>query len=278
VDRVKVGNTFRAIRVELRLRQVDVAARAGLSQATVSMIERGKFGAITLDKLDRVAATLEAEMSLTLRWRGPKLARLLDRRHARLQNAVVARLSAGGWQILPEETFNEYGDRGSVDILAWLPAHRALLIVEIKTEIVDLQDMLHSLNVKRRVVPRLASGAVGGRPESVGAVVVLPDHSTQRRAVADHAALFTAALPARTREVSQWLARPDGALRGIWFFPSISGVSGMEELSTRRRVRLTRHKPSRPRPRPETPIQDANRALAASIGRRTGDFVANPHT
>lgn len=36
MDRVKVGNTFREVRLELHLRQVDVAARAGVSQATVS--------------------------------------------------------------------------------------------------------------------------------------------------------------------------------------------------------------------------------------------------
>jgi transcriptional regulator with XRE-family HTH domain len=55
VDRIKLGNTFRAIRLELGLRQADLALRADVSQATISMIERGKFGAVTADKLDRVA-------------------------------------------------------------------------------------------------------------------------------------------------------------------------------------------------------------------------------
>lgn len=126
----------------------------------------------------------------------------------------MARLTAAGWQILPEESFNERGERGSVDVLAWLPEPRALLIVEIKTEIVDLQDMLHSLNVKRRVVPGVVSASLGTRPMSIASVVVLPSHSTHRRAVAEHSALLHAALPARTCEINQWLARPVGPLRG----------------------------------------------------------------
>ncbi|HEX7491313.1 MAG TPA: hypothetical protein VF337_06385, partial [Candidatus Limnocylindrales bacterium] len=181
-----------------------------------------------------------------------------------------ARLTAEGWQILPEESFNEFGDRGSIDVLAWQPALRALLIIEIKPEIVDLQDMLHSVNIKRRVVPGVMSRELGERLSSVASVVVLPSHNTHRRAVAEHAALLDAALPARTREVTEWLARPVGPLRGIWFFPYISGVSGMEEPSARRRVRLTPRKAPRPRMRQEWPILDANRALAGASAFRGG--------
>lgn len=53
----------------------------------------------------------------------------------------------------------------------------------------------------------------------MAALLVLPDAKVHRNAVAAHAALLTAALPARTRAVRRWLAAPSGNLRGIWFAP-----------------------------------------------------------
>jgi len=126
---VRIGSTFRAIRIELRLRQSDVAARARVSQQTVSRLERGKFGPISTDALCAVAEEIEADLAVSLRWRGPKLARLLDRRHARLQNRIVQRLVGAGWDTRVEDSFNHFGERGSVDILAWRADCRALLIV-----------------------------------------------------------------------------------------------------------------------------------------------------
>lgn len=190
MDRVRLGNTFRAIRLELHLRQSDVAARAGVSQSTVSSIECGLSGPVPLDKLERVAGVLQADFAVALRWRGPNLARLLDRRHAALSNAVVAELRAAGWQMLPEETFNDFGDRGAVDILAWRPPERALLIIEVKTELVDLQEMLRTLDMKSRVVPGQVRRRYGWSVDCVAKVVVMPGTTTHRRAVANHDALL----------------------------------------------------------------------------------------
>ena len=247
MDRVKIGNTFRAIRLELHLRQADVGARAGVSQQVVSSIERGLLGPRSIDALDRVADALQADLSVTVRWRGPKLARLLDRRHAHLQNQVVAALVAAGWTTSPEEPFNHYGDRGSVDILAWRPDVRALLIVEIKTEIVDLQDLLRTLEMKARVVPPLVPRTHGWRPVHVAVVVVLPGTNTHRRAVSTYAALLGASLPARTREVRAWLEQPRGALHGIWFFPCTPGESAIGQIRATSRVRQGRSGPGRAR-------------------------------
>jgi transcriptional regulator with XRE-family HTH domain len=94
MDRVKIGNTFRTIRVELRLRQSDVAERAGLSQQTVSDLECGRFGRLSIDAYCRIAETIGADVPLTPRWRGPRLDRLLDRRHALLQNRAVELLAS----------------------------------------------------------------------------------------------------------------------------------------------------------------------------------------
>ena len=266
MDRVKTGNTFRAIRIEMRLRQRDVAERAEVSQATISAIERGHLGGLTIGTVESVAGALEADLSVALRWRGASLARLLDRRHASMQNVVVSDLRAAGWEVLVEESFNHFGDRGSVDILAWHAGRRGLLIVEIKTEIVDLQDLLRALDIKERVVPGIVRRSRGWQADRIATIVVLPATNVHRGAVAAHAAMLDAALPARTKEVRGWVASPSGDLRGIWFLPCISGASGMEQYRAARRVRAAAGGSSRSKSGANVLVDAPNRAITVDSG------------
>jgi transcriptional regulator with XRE-family HTH domain len=73
MDRVKIGNTFRAIRMDMRLRQADVAARADVSQQTVSRLECGRFGGLSIDAYSSVAEAIGADVRLAPYWRGAKL-------------------------------------------------------------------------------------------------------------------------------------------------------------------------------------------------------------
>jgi transcriptional regulator with XRE-family HTH domain len=237
MDRVKIGNTFRTIRVELRLRQSDVAERAGLSQQTVSDLECGRFGRLSIDAYCRIAETIGADVPLTPRWRGPRLDRLLDRRHALLQNRAVELLASLSWQVRTEFSFNHYGDRGSVDVLGWLPGSRALLVGEIKTEITDLQETLRVLDMKRRVVPAIARLECGWSPTAIATVLVLPDASTHRDLVERHGALVSASLPDRTWAVNHWLARPSGDLRAVMFLRNTGHGGAKWKVQPARRVR-----------------------------------------
>ncbi|HEY5486783.1 MAG TPA: helix-turn-helix domain-containing protein [Candidatus Limnocylindrales bacterium] len=186
MDRVKIGNTFRAIRMDMRLRQADVAARAHVSQQTVSRLECGRFGGLSIDAYSSVAEAIGADVRLAPYWRGAKLDRLIDRRHALIQNEITRLLASQGWQLGTEKSFNHFGDRGSVDVLAWRANAGALLIVEIKTEIANLEETLRVLDMKARVVPGLVSRAGEWQPRIVGAVLVLPDATAHRDLVARH--------------------------------------------------------------------------------------------
>jgi transcriptional regulator with XRE-family HTH domain len=240
VDRVSVGRTLRAIRIELRLRQADLAERAGVSQQTVSRIECGRFGRISIDAYCRTAEALGADVRLAPQWRGAKLDRLLDRRHALLQNEVARLLSASGWQVGAEKSFNHFGDRGSVDVLAWRPDAGALLLIEIKTEIGNLEETLRVLDMKTRVVPGLVSRAGEWRPRVVGTVLVLPDATAHRNVVGQYAATLAAALPSRTWAVRRWLVEPAGPIRGIWFIGGAIVGGGARNVRLDRRVRVKR--------------------------------------
>ena len=209
----------RDVRLARSLRQEDVAERAGLDRHMVSRLERGLVDGMTVGSLRAISRALDMPSIVSLGWRSPEIDRLRDQSHAALVESVGRALAATGWEVVPEYTFSRFGERGSVDSLAWYAAGRALFIGEVKTRIWDLQDLLSTLDRKRRLVPELLRSERGWRAEAVGVVLVLPEKSTHRHLIERHSATFRAAFPQRQLEVRRWLESPDGDLRAIWFLP-----------------------------------------------------------
>lgn len=217
MEDVAVGRVIRAIRRRRGLRQADVAASCDVSQQSISQLERGRIEHVSLAAARRVARALEVELAIEPKWRGPSLAQLLDQRHAAVVDVVVQTMQACGFEVLVEYSFSHFGERGAVDVLGWTAARRALVIVEVKTRIVDLQDLLGAVDRKRRLVPLLVARDRGWQPASIGTLIVLPESSTTRDAVSRHAATFAVAFPGRNVAVRKWLRTPVGELRAVWF-------------------------------------------------------------
>ncbi|HEY5486434.1 MAG TPA: helix-turn-helix domain-containing protein [Candidatus Limnocylindrales bacterium] len=245
----QVGSVLRAVRIRRGMTQSTVAEAAGVSRAVVWLVERGGFEGTSLRLIRRVSGVLGVSVEFEPRWRGAELAALLDERHAGMVRTVVVRLTAAGWHALPEHTFNVWGERGSIDVLAWHPIHRALLNVEVKSRLADLQDVLSKIDRKRRLAPTLAR-ELGWKPLSSGTLLVLPDETWARNAVTRFGPVFAAALPIRTGGVRQWMKRPDGEIRGIWFL--VNDAPG----STKRRrggsMRVRPRRPAAPSPTPRS--------------------------
>jgi hypothetical protein len=204
----------------------------------VSAVERGQIERMTVRTVRSICSVLEIRLPFDPMWRGGQLARLLDSRHAAAVERIVALLRALGWEAAPEYTFSVFGERGSVDVLAWRPRERALLIVEVKTELDDLQDLLSVLDRKVRLVPRLVAAERGWRAAALGVVVVLRESSGARDAVARHLATFSASLPQRNVEIRRWVANPGASgLRGVWFLRDSHRGTVMEGRGGPRRVR-----------------------------------------
>ena len=142
MDAVRLGSALRALRRHRGWTQATVARRARVSQAAVSRAERGAAMALTGRTLKAIAEALGARYDPRITWQGEGLDRLLDAAHAGLVDQVVAMLRAHGWQVVPEATFNVYGERGSIDILAFHPGSGSLLIVEVKSVVPDMQSLL----------------------------------------------------------------------------------------------------------------------------------------
>jgi transcriptional regulator with XRE-family HTH domain len=220
VDDSRVGGAFRAVRRRRRLTQTSVATLAGVSQQLVALIEAGRQEVVSVRSLRRVGDVLEISMPFEPRWRGGEAARLLDREHARLVEIVVGLLRRWGWEVLVEHTFNHFGERGSIDILGWHGVSRTLLVVEVKTRVLDLQDLLAAFDRRARLAPRLLAESRGWAAMSLGRVMVMPDRTATRDAVRRHQSTFDAVLPARGRDVRRWLRAPSGGVAGVWFLSS----------------------------------------------------------
>jgi transcriptional regulator with XRE-family HTH domain len=242
VDGRRIGRSLRAIRLRSGWRQVDVADKAKVSRAFVSKLERGLAATSDLERIERVCSALGADLDVRVRWRGEAIDRLLDEAHARLVEAFGRRLHDEGWEYAVEVTFNDYGERGSIDVFGWRPETRSLLVVEVKSIVVDAQGTLAPLDRKTRLAPKLARDR-GWQPASVSRVLVVADGSTNRDRVARLGATFRAAFPDRGVAVSRWLRSPHGAISGLLFLRYDTAGGGTRPAAARQRVR--RRKPGR---------------------------------
>lgn len=216
MDDQQVGTAIRTVRIRRRKRQADVAAAVGASASTMSRIERGHLDEVKLGTLRRVCAHLEIRLEIRLWSKGGDLDRMLSARHAQLVESIIAKLrrDSPDWEVLPEVSFSIWGERGVIDILAWHPGRRALLVIEVKTEIVDVGEMLGTFDRKRRLARDIALEH-GWDPLTVSAWLVVAEGRTNERRIAEHRTTLRAAYPADGRRVHAWLADPDGSLAAL---------------------------------------------------------------
>jgi transcriptional regulator with XRE-family HTH domain len=198
MEDVRIGLVVRRLRRRLGWRQDDLAARARIAQSTVSLVERGHIDRLTLRTIRRIFDALEARLDLVPRWQGAALDRLLDERHARLAGAVVAVLRSEGWQVAVEATYSQFGERGSIDVLAWHPATRLVLVVEVKSEFVTVEATLRPLDAKARLAPGIARERFGARQVAgVARILVVLGTNTNRRRLRDARSVLDAVFPGR---------------------------------------------------------------------------------
>jgi len=151
VHDLQLGASIRALRRRRGWRQSDLAAAAGVSQTLVSSIERGHLDGVTIATLRRVMAGLDARLELGVRWRGGSLDRLVDERHASLVGRVVEILRSAGWLVRVEASYSHFGERGSVDVLAFYEPSGTMLVVEVKSELTSIEATLRKLDEKVRL-------------------------------------------------------------------------------------------------------------------------------
>ena len=239
MDDLRIGRVVRALRHRLGVRQSDIGLRASVSQDVVSLVERGQLDRVSLPVIRRVLKAVDAELVLYVRWRGGDLDRVVDERHAWLGGRVADVLTANGWTVVPEVTYSIYGERGSIDLVAWHAASRTLLVIELKSELTSIEETLRRHDTKLRLAAAIVRERFAWEPARVGRLLVLPDSSTNRKRVDRYGALFARAYPTRNIGLRRLVREPHsvGELDGLWFVSDTTRLRGIRPAGPRKRIR-----------------------------------------
>ena len=236
MDASRLAADVRLLRKRKGWTQARLAHEARVARWVVLAIEGGRAGRQPIERVVAVVVALGGRLSVRVLFQGEGLGRLRDARHAALVESIVRILQAHGWLVATEVSFNIYGERGSIDVLAFHPGTAALLVIEVKSVVPDVGGMFMTFDRKARLASGIALTQRGWEASTVSRLLVLPDQRTARRRVAQHAATFETAVPARNATVKRWLRRPTDALAGLLFLSEVPNADrkvGTRSSSTR---------------------------------------------
>jgi hypothetical protein len=196
--------------------QADIAAHTRVSASSISRLEGGAASEMTLRAIRTIAAAYGVRVDVIARWRGGDLDRLLSAHHSAMHESVSRWLARfPGWIFVPEATFSFGRETGIVDVLGWHPATRTTVVLELKTRIIDVNELIGVMDRRRRLASRMALergwlrphghadrqvAADGTRPRAdeprIVTWVLVADGATNRRRVAAHTDVLRRAFPA----------------------------------------------------------------------------------
>lgn len=136
--------------------------------------------------------------------------------------------------LAPEVSFAIYRERGIIDIVAWHPGKRAILVIELKTDIADVNELIGRVDVKRRLVRQIVRDR-GWDPLTVSTWVIVASGRTNRARMAAHRSVLRSAFPTDGRAFRAWLRDPVGEVAAISMWTQFAG----RRLAPTRRVRRT---------------------------------------
>ena len=140
----RLGRELREARITRGLSQASVAAAAGLTQARVSRIERGRDHRSTIDMLARFAATVGLELSIRL-FPGGQPVR--DRAHVALLERFKAAVG-NSWNWASEVPLPIAGDKRAWD--RFMRGFGLAIGIEAETRPTDMQELGRRLALKKR--------------------------------------------------------------------------------------------------------------------------------
>jgi transcriptional regulator with XRE-family HTH domain len=234
------------VRLTLGLSQRAFAGRIGRSQTYVSLLERGMIPNLSIIEADamcqRVGATLVLGIDAPILVAG---ARQRDAAHARCVAYVARRLRAEGWLVEREVQVGPPSRPGWIDILAFDPVSRILLVIEVKTELVDLGGLERQLGWYVREARR-ACRAFGWRPDAVAGTALLLSTALNDERVLENSVGIRQVFPGRWRDLMFVIKRERIPARG-WCLATIDPRSRVRDwcrptvLDGRRKVAPYRH-------------------------------------
>jgi hypothetical protein len=229
----------------------------------MAMIEGGEANP-SLRLIESIADALGLDIQLTIRPPSfPAGPRVQDAVHARCSSYVDRRLGAHGWTTAREVEVVHGLSHGWIDLLAFDPRTRTLMVIEVKTRLDDLGALERQIGWYERMAWD-AARRLGWRPIRVISVVLALASDEVEWVVREHRQLLGLAFPVRAPMLAEAVASPGTHLAGRGF--------ALVDPSSRRRDWLIRTALDGRRSRlPYVNYADAIRPAAASIARAPVD-------
>jgi transcriptional regulator with XRE-family HTH domain len=189
--------------------QAELAAKAAVSQPTISRVEHALAPEITIGRIRGIFEAMGGRFEFELR---PPLlvagGRQRDAAHARCLAHVRARLERTGWIVEREVEVVDGRTRGWIDLIAFHPITESLLIQEIKTELGDFGAAERQLGFYERVGMN-AAARFGWRARStIGCLLVLATEANEAR-LRENRDSLARSFPLRAGDLRQIIEHPD---------------------------------------------------------------------
>ena len=237
----------------------DVAARARVSAATVNSVEAGRR--VSLDAYARVSVAMGLPLGLTMGAERPRRVRQgADLVHSAMGEIEAELLADLGHEVAVDHPYQHYQFAGRADVVAWRREPAAMLHLENRTGLPDIQETAGSFNAKcQYLAPVLAQQMGLARIPSQTHVIVGLWSSEVIHAVRIRPATIRALAPDGVERLAAWLRGeppPTGVSRSfVLLDPFASGrqraIVGLDEVlgGVRPRVRSYRDAADRLRAR-----------------------------
>jgi len=190
----RLGGEIRAARLRRRLTQSALGERVGLAQTTMSAIELGLGGGLTLDTWQRTAVALDLPLRLDL-GRDP-MAGVRDAGHLAIQELVLRTGRRAGFDGHFELATRPADPHRSIDVGLRNDRLRILILIEAWNTFGDLGASVRSFDRKLAEAEDLATAIWGERSHAVAGCWVVRATRANRTLIARYPELFATRFPA----------------------------------------------------------------------------------
>jgi transcriptional regulator with XRE-family HTH domain len=185
-----LGGELRDSRRRRRMTQAQIGARAGVSQPTISRMEVGRGGSLSMDAWQRAFAGVDR--TLVLNVTRDRLEETADAGHLRIQDLVLRLAQTAGYRGLFELSTRPLEPARSADVGLRDDRRRRLVLVECWNTIGDVGAAARSTDRKLAEARQLAIALGADRPHQVASCWVVRSTTRNRAIVARYPAVFAA--------------------------------------------------------------------------------------
>jgi transcriptional regulator with XRE-family HTH domain len=227
-----IATTVLQARRARRWTQRRLAAVCGMSQSMISEIERALVPDLPVATTVRILSALDVRIDLRLIAPTAGASPVRDRAHARCVAYVARRLEHSGWAVATEVAAGDARWRGFIDVLAFHPSDRVMLVNEVKVDFDDVGGVDRQLGAYESHAWG-AAHELGWRPRAmIGALLLLATDANDRR-LAEHRSYMDRRFRLRASALADFIADPSR--------PPDRGERGVAMIDPRtRRVRWIR--------------------------------------